>query len=163
MSCIAVAAQQEGNGLPISPTTTTFGDLDLTKDVPKDILSQSYPGAVSDFYGLLTNPICIYQTGDKWTVPQGPEAQHVPREAQPVFNHPLQDVWPTLHIEVYEFLDSVGVNWSTIDPVCFAEEGKKEADPVHLWIGVVPRSLSFEDAQDAAAGCKQTSANQLLT
>ena len=166
MSCIAVAAQQEGNGLPISPTTTlvsptttTFGDLDLTKDVPKDILSQSYPGAVSDFYGLPTNPICIYQTGDEWTVPQGPEAQRVPREAWPVFNHPLQDVWPTLHIEVYEFLDSVGVNWSTIDPVCFAEEGKKETGPVHLWIGVVPRSLSFEDAQDAAAGCKQILAN----
>ena len=67
MSCITVAAQQEGNSLPISPTatlvsptTTAFGDLDLTKDVPKDILSQSYPGAVSDFYGLPTNPICIY-------------------------------------------------------------------------------------------------------
>jgi hypothetical protein len=51
-------------------------------------------------------------------------------------------------------LDSVGINWSTIDPVRFAEEGKKEADPVYLWIGVVPRSLSFEDAQDAAVGCK---------
>ncbi|KAF8483854.1 hypothetical protein DFH94DRAFT_792531 [Russula ochroleuca] len=130
MSCVSVATQQEGNGSPVSPTTTTaFGDL-------------SYPGAVSDFYGLPTNPICIYRTGDEWLVPQGPEAQRVPREARPT--------WPTLHIEVYELLDSVGINWSTIDPVRFAEEGKKEADPVYLWIGVVPRSLSFEDAQDAA-------------
>jgi len=41
-------------------------------------------------------------------------------------------VWPKLHIEIYEFLDSVGVIWLTIDPVRFAEEGKKEAGPVYL-------------------------------
>ncbi len=156
-SCISVANQQEGNGLPVSPTTT-IGNLDLAKDVSKDILSQSYPGAVSDFYGLPTNPICIYRTGDEWPVPQGPEAQRVPREARPVFNHPLRDAWPKLHIEVYGFLDSIGVIWSTIDPVRFAEEGK-EAGPVYLWIGVVPRSLSFEVAQAAAVGCKQILAN----
>ena len=142
-SCIPVATQQEGNHEPnvtfVSPTTA-FSD---------------YPGAFSDFYGLPTNPLCIYRTGDEWPVPQGPEAQRVPREARPVFDHPLQDVWPKLHIEVYEFLDSVGVIWSTIDPVRFAEEGKKEASPIYLWIGVVPRSLSFEDAQAAAVGCKK--------
>ena len=161
-SCISLATQDAANGDPVSstvtfvsPTATPFSDLDLAKEVPKDNLSQSYPGAFSDFYGLPTNPICIYRTGDEWSVPKGPEAYRIPREARPVFNHPLQDVWPKLHIEVYEFLDSVGVIWSTIDPVRFAEKGKKEASPIHLWIGVVPKSLSFEDAQAAAVGCKQ--------
>ncbi|KAN0113531.1 hypothetical protein V8E52_007595 [Russula decolorans] len=42
---------------------------------------------------------------------------------------------------------SRGFIWSTIDP------------SGHLWIGVVPRSLSFEDAQAAAVGCKQILAN----
>ena len=78
----------------------------------------------------------------------------MPREARPVFDHPLQDVWSTLHIEVYEYLDSVGVKWSTIDPVCFGEEGKNEADTLYLWIGVIPGSLSFENTQVTANGCK---------
>ena len=63
-------------------------------------------------------------------------------------------MWSTLHIEVYEFLDSIEVNWSTIDPVRFAEEGK-DPGPVYLWIGVEPQSLSLEDAKTAAFGCKR--------
>ena len=168
-SCVSVAIQRAGNRSPVapaatllSPTTTAYGDLDLAQDVSEDTPSQSYPGAVSDFYGLPTNPICIYRTGGEWPVPQGYHRQRVRREARPVFNHPLQDVWSTLHIEVYEFLDSVGVNWSTIDPVRFAEEGKKETSPLYLWIGVVPRSLSPKDARDAAVGCKQILANANL-
>jgi len=92
-SCLSVATQQEGNvSLTVSPTTAPLSDLDLSKDVPRDIPSQSYHGAVSDFYGLPTNPICIYRTGDEWPVPQGPEAQRVPREARPIFNHPRRCV-----------------------------------------------------------------------
>jgi hypothetical protein len=160
-SCIAVATQQECKGSNGTPTAIAFGDLDLAKDVPKDIVSQPYPGAVSDFYGLPTNPISIYRTGNEWPVqdPKGWPGVRVAREARPVFNHPLQDVWSTLHIEVYEYLDSVGVIWSTIDPVRFTEEGKREASPLYLWIGVIPRSLSFKDAQAAAIGCKQILAN----
>jgi hypothetical protein len=63
-------------------------------------------------------------------------------------------VWPTLGKQVYDFLDSLEVKWSTIDPVRFAEEGK-EAGPLHLWVGVVPRTLSFKDAKAAADGCKK--------
>jgi hypothetical protein len=169
MSCVSVGTQRERNCLPVSQAlspTTALGRLNLTKEVSK-YPSQSYPGAVSDFYGLSSNPIWSTDSvdsdgvgsGDEW-LPQGPEAQRVPvlRGARPVFNHPLQDVWPTLHIEVYEFLDTVGVIWSTIDPIRFAEEGK-EAGPLYLWIGIVPKSLSFEDAQAAAIGCKKTLAN----
>ena len=55
---------------------------------------------------------------------------------------------------MYTFLDSLHVEWSTIDPVRFAEEGG-EAGPLYLWVGVVPRSLSFEGAKAAADGCKK--------
>jgi hypothetical protein len=104
-SCVSVVTQQEGNGSPVSPTvtfvtTTAFGDqASISKDIPKGILSQPYPGAVSDLYGFPTNPICIYRTGDEWPAPQGPESQRVPSEARPVFNHHLRDVWPTLDIK----------------------------------------------------------------
>ncbi|KAK0222319.1 hypothetical protein IW262DRAFT_1460632 [Armillaria fumosa] len=100
-----------------------------TKDDPEDI---PYPGAFSDFYGLPSNPFCIYRTGTEWPVPKGPQAQRVPREASPVCNHPIQAVWPALGEQVYELLDSLDVKWSTIDPVRFAEEGGKPG-PLHLW------------------------------
>lgn len=79
--------------------------------------------------------------------------QRLLREARPICNHPIQDVWPTLGKEIYEFLDSLEVKWSSIDPVRFAEKGG-EAGPLHLWIGVQPKSLSFKDAKAAAIGCK---------
>lgn len=76
------------------------------------------------------------------------------RDARPVRNHPIQAVWRTLGEQVYKFLDSRQVKWTTIDPVRFAEVDK-EAGPLHLWIGVERKTLSFEDAKEAANGCKQ--------
>jgi hypothetical protein len=55
---------------------------------------------------------------------------------------------------VYTFLDDLDVKWTTIDPVRFAEV-KGEAGPLHLWIGVIPDSLSKKDAEIAAEGCKK--------
>lgn len=138
-SCVT-AAQQKILGPPVK-----------TKDVPEDILPQS-PGAFSDFYGFPSSPLSIYRTGDEWPVPQ--DAPRVPREARPIFGHRIQDVWHTLGVQVYEFLDSLNILWSTIDPVRFAKE-KGEAGPIYLWVGVNPRSLSFEAAKAAAVGCKK--------
>lgn len=158
-SCVAVA-QQESTGSPVSPTTVGDFDLSKIKDIPEDILPQSllisdsYPGAFSDFYGFPSHPICVYRTGDEWPVPKGPQAQHVPREARPVCNHQIRAVWRTLGEQVYKFLNSLEVLWSTIDPVRFAEE-EGEAGPLYLWVGVNPRSLSLEVAKAAAVGCKE--------
>lgn len=121
-------AKQESTGSPISPTTTAVGDFDLTDD--------------------------IYRTGDPWPVPKGSQAQRVPREARPIFGHPIGNVWRTLGQQVYEFLDSLKVKWSTIDPVRFVEEGG-EPGPLYLWVGVVPGSLELELAKAAAVGCKR--------
>jgi hypothetical protein len=139
--CVSVATQQGK-----SPVVITSGVSSSDVD--------SYPGAFSDFYGLPTNPVSVYKTGNDWPVRRGPEAQRVPKEARPVCNHPIQDVWPKLGERVYTFLDSLNVKWSTIDPVRFAEEGG-EAGPLYLWVGVVPKSLSFEGAKAAADGCKK--------
>ena len=140
-SCIAFA-QQESAGSPVSPTTTAVGDFNLpkTKGIPEDIpqfplISDSYPGAFSDFYGFPSHPICIYRTGDEWPVPKGPQAQRVPREARPICNHPIRAVWHTLGEQVYKFLDSLEVLWSTIDPVRFAEEGGEAGPPsISGWV-----------------------------
>ncbi|KAL4068225.1 hypothetical protein V8B97DRAFT_2059888 [Scleroderma yunnanense] len=164
-SCVDVA-RQECTGSPVYPTTTAVDDFDLTeaKGVPEDILPQSplisdsYPEAFSDFYGFPSNPISIYRTGDAWPVPKGPEVQRVPREPRPICNHPIRAVWRTLCEQVYKFLNSLEVKWSTIDPVRFAEE-EKEAGPPYLWVGVEPRSLSLEGAKAAAVGCKRILAN----
>ncbi|KAJ7755319.1 hypothetical protein DFH07DRAFT_868423 [Mycena maculata] len=96
----------------------------------------SHPGTHSGFYGLPTNPRCIYKTGKAWPVPPGPEAYRVHREARPIFNHDIQLVWLQLGEAVYGLLDF------------------QKAGPLHLWIGVEPGSLSSEDAQTAAEGCK---------
>lgn len=119
--------------------------------------SWTYSGNLMDFYGLPSWPTCIYRTGDKW-----PTYQDVgwtwrePRETRPVYDKHLQDAWDMLHIDIYSFLDSMDVNWSTIDPVRFAEKKESEGEsPIYLWIGVLPGSLSFGRAQDAAVGCQK--------
>jgi hypothetical protein len=96
----------------------------------------------------------VYRTGDEWPVTTGIEAQPVLREARPICKHPIQRVWFTLGTQIYRYLDSLEIKWSTIDPICFAEEGK-DPGPLHLWVGVAPSSLSFRDAKSAAMGCKK--------
>jgi hypothetical protein len=139
-----------------SPTTTAVGKV-ISEDSP--LTSDSYPGAIYDFYGFPSNPVAVYRTGDEWPLPTGPEAYRVPKEARPIFNHPIQAVWRTLGEQVYKFLDSLGVLWSTIDPVRFRVAEKREkgakAGPLYLWVGVHPRSLSLEVAKVAAVGCKK--------
>jgi hypothetical protein len=150
--CISIAAalKQESSGSPTS-SATTGSDLDIKSD-------NGYPGYFSDFHGLPSNPCCIYRTGPAWRVRQGPEAQPYLREARSVFDHPIREKWYELGVAVYQFLDSVNVSWSTIDPIRFAEvEG--EPGPLHLWIGVNPGTLSLEDAKKAAEGCKRILAN----
>jgi hypothetical protein len=53
----------------ISPTLVVFTGLDLIEKI-KEI---AY--TFSDFYGLPSNPISVYKTGDPWPIPKGPEAQ----------------------------------------------------------------------------------------
>lgn len=147
--CIVIATRDSA-GSPLSPTAV--GDLDILP--PSPLGSDSYPEAHSDYYGIPSNPVSIYHTGDPWPKPTGAEAQRVPKEARPICIHPIAPVWRKLGQEIYEYFDSVGLKWTSIDPVRFAEVGK-EAGPLFLWVGVMPRTLSRKDAEDAAVRCKQ--------
>ena len=172
VNCVAIAAKQVGSQSPLSTTTTlgsptpsTFSNLVLDEDVqdtaaPQSRLSDSYPAAFTDFYGLPSNPPCIFKTGDAWTVRTGPQAQRILREARPVCDHPMQDRWLDIGKLIYEHLDSHNVEWSSIDPVRFAEAGKKEVSALYLWIGVLPGTLAFEAAKAAAEGCKKILARE---
>ena len=172
VSCIAIATQQVGNQSSLSPTTSlgsstacTFSKLDLDEGVqdiaaPQSRLSDSYPAAFTDFYGLHSNPPCIFKTGDAWTVRTGPEAQRILREARPVCDHPMQDRWLDIGKLIYEHLDSHNVEWSSIDPVCFAEAGKRDVSALYLWVGVLPGTLGCEAAKAAADGCKKILAQE---
>ncbi len=138
--CYVFSARQGHFPLPLH--------YDITYDEPP------YRYAFRDFFGLPSDPISIFKTGDEWPFPVGPAQQRQPREARPICNHPIRDVWPALGKQVFEFLDSLNVKWTTIDPVRFALEVGGEAGSLHLWIGVEPETLSFTDAQVAAIGCK---------
>ena len=110
--------------------------------------------AKSYYHGLPSQPISVYHTGAPWKRPTGPEAQRVPKEARPICDHPIADVWDKLGPQVFQYLDSVDVKWTTIDVTRFAEVGK-DAGPVFIWVGVKPGSLSRDNAEVAAVGCKK--------
>lgn len=162
--CIVIA-ERESARFPLPPSTTTLANLDLMGN-PVDAILPDVPlgsdSAYSDYYGFPSNPVSIYHTGDAWPRPTGPEAQRVPKEARPVCIHPIAPVWRKLGQRVYEYFDPVGLKWTSIDPVRFAEVGK-EAGPLFLWVGVMPGTLSRKNAKDAAVRCKQILAESQIT
>jgi hypothetical protein len=122
------------------------------------------PGSISDpeyealayYAGLPSAPqaVLVCRTGNtSWKRPTGPEAYRVLMEAKPVFDHQIATVWDNLGPKVPDYLDSVGVTWSSIDVVRFANVGE-DSGSVVLWIGVKPQCLSGEDARLAVIGCR---------
>jgi hypothetical protein len=115
-----------------------------------------------DFYGFPTNPLSIFHTGPGWKLPTGPQAQPIPKEARPIYNHPIAPVWHQLGKEIYNYFDSIQLKWTSIDPVCFAEVGA-EPGPLFLWVGVMPKTLLRKDAEAAATRCKEILAKHNFT
>jgi len=107
--------------------------------------------AHNDFYGLPSNPITIFRTGPAWKLPTGPWGQR--KEARPCFNHAIALVWHRLGKQIYEYFDSIDLKWTSIDPVYFVEAGEFPG-PLFLWVGVMPKTLSRNDAEVAARRCK---------
>jgi hypothetical protein len=171
-SCKEVSIQLSGGSL-VSPTTSlgslsstgTSASLSSTLSQLKNLgikeegellisdaerLSAFYPNATFDFYGVPSGALSVYKSGSAWPVRTGPESQRIIRESRAVYGHPMQPVWIELGERVYKLLDATGVRWTSIDPLAFAEAGKKIFSPLLLWIGVVPESLQYELANTAA-------------
>ncbi len=122
--------------------------------VNKTRLTHKYPNAYSDFYG--SGVACVYKTGPSWPVREGPEAQGIVREARPVYGHTTGSEWLPTGQLIYQSLDSMKVEWTSIDPLAYANEG--EARPFCSFIvsiGVKPRSLHYDVAVAAADGVKK--------
>lgn len=119
-------------------------------------LINCYPAAYKDFYGLPSRPPCVYKSGPAWRENHGPEPYRIIREARPVHDHPIAGKWRDIGTRIYQFLDSKGVMWTSIDPVGFAEVGEmKPFCALLMWIGVKPKSLRYSAAVAAAEAIKK--------
>ncbi|KAF8599367.1 hypothetical protein BDV93DRAFT_497846 [Ceratobasidium sp. AG-I] len=117
-------------------------------------LMDKYANAYSDFYG--TGVACIYKSGPSWLVRKGPEAYGIVREVRPVYGHDIGSTWVSTGQLIYKSLDSMGVKWTSIDPLAYANEGEATPFcPFIVSIGVQPQSLLFDDAVAAADGVKR--------
>jgi len=68
----------------------------------------------------------------------------------------LTNNYPQAYSDFYEHLDSMGVDWTSINPLAYAnEEEAKPFCPFVISVGVTPRSLAYEDAVAAAGGIKE--------
>ena len=117
-------------------------------------LSDKYPNAYSDFYG--SGSPCVFKSGPDWPVRKGPQAQGIIREARPVNDHPIQNNWLSIGERIFHTLDTISVEWTSINPLAYANAG--EAQPfcsLILSIGVKPHSLLYDDAVAAAAAVKK--------
>jgi len=140
-----------------SPTATLFSPTSLT--APKimsvseedhlSLVLAKYPAAITDFYGSGT--LCVYKTGPAWPVAQGPQSQKIRRAARPIYNHGIAPTWLKTAWDIVALLESLQVDWNTVDPLAYANKGQAEliCDFV-ISIGVNPRSLAYEAAVAAA-------------
>ena len=128
-----------------------------TDDVLSSVtcLSDKYPNAYCDFYP--SGAPCIFKSGPDWPVRKGPQAQGIIREPRPVNHHPIDNnTWLSIGERIYHKLDSICVEWTSINPLAYANAG--EAQPfcaLILSIGVKPHSLFYDDAVAAAAVVKE--------
>jgi len=117
-------------------------------------LTNQYPNAYSDFYGSDTP--CVFKSGAAWEVRKGPEAQGIFREARPVYDHPIGQNWHSIGESVYNKLDTIGVEWTSINPLAYANAGEAQPFcPLIISIGVKPDSLLYEAAVAAAGVVKE--------
>ena len=86
---------------------------------------------------------------------KGPEEQAIIREPRTVCRPDIAPVWVSVLPRVIVCLESMGVNFTCINPFGWANKGEKELlCPFLLTVGVTPRSLDYDDAVAAAVDVK---------
>ncbi|KAG8736478.1 hypothetical protein FRC12_017585, partial [Ceratobasidium sp. 428] len=137
------------NDTLVNRTTNESSKADLVAEDDWSRLTSKYLYAVTDFYG--TGTPCIFKTGPEWPVASGPGSHKVTRAARPIYDHPIQPVWVETAFAVADVLDSFQVQWSTIDPLAYANAGKAALIcEFVIIIGVQPGSLAYDAAVAAA-------------
>jgi hypothetical protein len=157
-SKLTSTAPAAGPSLSDSPTTgsTPLSKSSLTLPSPP-----SPTEARCYYYGLPSAPVLVARTGTTpWKVPTGPEAYLVDKELRPVGNHMINTVWEDdMALRLHTLLDSKEVKWTSTDVVRHGSlevySGPLITEPVILWIGVVPKSLSHNDGVIVASQCQE--------
>ena len=130
--------------MPVSEVSSLRMDHVVKTAHPMD----KYPHAYSDFYG--TGLVCVYKSGPSWPIRNGPESQGIVREVRPIYSHAIGSTWLSTGNLIYDFLDTKGILWTSIDPLAYANEGEsKPFCPFIVSIGVKPDSLLYDDAVSA--------------
>ncbi|KAI9442962.1 hypothetical protein H4582DRAFT_1921557 [Lactarius indigo] len=154
--CLATFENQPPSLSSLTPTVRSGKTKEDIVVSDPSRLTNYYPAAYKDFYGLPSNPPCVYKSGPAWCERTGPESHRIIREARPVYDHPIADQWHAIGTSIYQLLDSQAIKWTSIDPVAFAEQGQvKPFCPLLVWIGVYPESLLYHAAMAAAEALKK--------
>ena len=158
-ACLAI--KQAGNQSDTLVSLTAFSSGKLERMATDDIVSMAktrltdkYPNAYSDFYPSRTP--CVFKSGPDWPVRNGPQAQGIEREARPVYGHAIGPTWRSIGESIYQYFDSISLEWTTVNPLAYANAG--EAKPfcsLILSIGVKPHSLLYDAAVAATAAVKE--------
>ena len=142
---------------PVSPTSTLVSPTAPKFDKPyvasgRSRLTDKYPDAFTDTYGTISGAPFVYKTGSAWPKRQGgPEAQPYIRELRPIHGHPIMSSWVGIVRSVEAFLKEQGQGFTAIMGFGWANAGDKTPFcPLLVTIGVVPKTVAFEDAKTAA-------------
>jgi hypothetical protein len=113
----------------------------------------------SDMYyvGLPSRPRLVGRSGAiPWEPPTGPEAYARPKQLRNVGRHPIVLLWDTILCpQVVNHLDSAGIRWTSVDVVRIGYMDEPTFQPVIVWVGVEPGSLSFEAGTKVALSSKR--------
>jgi hypothetical protein len=159
--CIALA-RQNSQGPTLSPTDTDFSDLGLSNEYTSSVSSGSPPYAISNveatfYYAGISRspPKLVYRTSrNPFVTPKGPEAYRRLKQLYPVYDHKLGDKWEDIRPKVRDLLDKQQIRFSTIDLLRFRTVPDQQTSavfsPVVIWVGVLPDTLTGEDAFNSA-------------
>lgn len=87
--------------------------------------------------------------------PTGPEDYPVPKELKELGDHPLANVWDHgLADRLRSGLNTMGVNWTSIDALRIVEVGESPA-PAIIWIGIEFGALSRREGSVVAFNCQK--------
>jgi len=77
------------------------------------------------------------------------------KELMPAGGHALCKVWEDgLDLKAFDLFESREVDWTSVDIVRIGPEGEYR-NPVILWVGVTPGTLSHDDGLVVAHKCKE--------